>query len=63
MTAFSTDFWGVIYVTDIQEQHEVGRAHAEVFREHPPVATMVEVKGLVDPEMRVELEVEAYSPQ
>lgn len=48
------------YLTDIRDQDAVGLAHAAVFRDHPPVATMVEVKGLVDARMRVELELEAW---
>lgn len=48
------------YLTDISRQNEVGAAHAEVFRACPPVATMVEVKALVDPAMLVELEIEAW---
>lgn len=48
-----------IYVTDIARWQEVGRAHGEVFRDIRPVATMVEVGGLVDPAMLVEIEAEA----
>ncbi len=49
-----------IYVTDITRWEEVGRAHAEVFAGHPPTTTMVEVKGLVAPDMLVEIEAEAW---
>ncbi|MEZ0373511.1 MAG: Rid family hydrolase, partial [Candidatus Sericytochromatia bacterium] len=49
------------YLTDISRQEDVGRAHSEYFRAHPPVATMVEVKALVDPQMLVELELEAWA--
>ncbi|HVO11859.1 MAG TPA: RidA family protein [Vicinamibacteria bacterium] len=48
-----------MYVTDIARWQEVGRAHGEVFRDVRPAATMVEVSRLVDPEMLVEIEVEA----
>ncbi|MDE3132054.1 MAG: RidA family protein [Acidobacteriota bacterium] len=49
-----------IYVTDISRAEEVGRAHGEVFRDAPPVATMVEVTGLIDPRMLVEIELAAF---
>lgn len=45
-----------IYVTDISRSQEVGRAHGEVFGNARPVMTMVEVSGLVDPRMLVEIE-------
>jgi enamine deaminase RidA (YjgF/YER057c/UK114 family) len=48
-----------MYVTDITKWEAVGRAHGEVFRDVRPAATMVEVSRLVDPEMLVEIEVDA----
>jgi len=48
-----------IYVTDITHWREIGRAHAEFFREVRPATTMVEVSRLVDPQMLVEIEAEA----
>ena len=47
------------FVTDITKWEEVGRAHGEVFRDIRPAATMVEVSRLIDPDMLVEIEVEA----
>jgi enamine deaminase RidA (YjgF/YER057c/UK114 family) len=49
-----------IYVTDISRWREVGDAHAQVFGEIRPVATMVEVSALIAPELLVEIEVDAY---
>ena len=49
-----------IYVTDISRGEEVGRAHGEVFGEIRPLMTMVEVSGLIDPRMLVEIEAVAY---
>ena len=49
-----------MYVADISRWEEIGRAHGEFFRDVRPVATMVEVKALIDPAMLVEIEVEAY---
>ncbi len=52
-----------MFVTDISRWPEFGRAHGEVFGKHPPATTMVEVKALIDPEMLIEIEADAVSPQ
>ncbi|OKI75125.1 RidA family protein [Micromonospora sp. CB01531] len=49
-----------MYVTDRRHADEVGRAHNAVFGAVRPVATMVVVAGLIDPEQLVEVELEAY---
>ncbi len=48
-----------MYVTDRAHADAVGRAHGELFGAVRPAATMVIVAGLLDPEMLVEVEVEA----
>jgi len=48
-----------MYVTDISQWEEVGRAHGDVFRDIRPAATMVEVSRLIDPDMLVEVEADA----
>ncbi|HKH73717.1 MAG TPA: RidA family protein [Vicinamibacterales bacterium] len=49
-----------IYVTDISQWEAVGRAHGEVFRDIRPAATMVQVAQLIDRDMLVEIEADAY---
>ncbi|WP_438435127.1 RidA family protein [Gorillibacterium sp. sgz500922] len=48
-----------MFVTDISLWEEIGRAHGEFFRGIDPVATMVEVRALIDPRLLVEIEAEA----
>ncbi len=48
-----------MYVTDISQWEDIGRAHGEFFRSVKPASTMVEVKGLIDPAMLIEIEVTA----
>lgn len=52
-----------MFVTDIRRWEEYGRAHGEAFRDIRPAASMLEVSGLVDPAMLIEIEVDAFSPR
>lgn len=49
-----------LYVMHIKDWNAVGRAHGEVFGEIRPATAMIEVSRLIDPEMLVEIEAEAY---
>ena len=48
-----------MYLLDAADSEAVGRAHAALFGDTRPAATMVVVVGLLDPRWRVEVEVEA----
>ena len=50
-----------MFVTDIARWREYGRAHAELFGDHRPATTMVEVKALIDPAMLIEIEADAVA--
>lgn len=47
------------FTTDISRWQEIGKAHGEFFRDIRPASTMVEISRLIDPDMLVEIEVDA----
>jgi len=49
-----------MYVVHPRDMEEVGRAHKELFDAVRPAATMVVVSKLIDPQMLVEVELDAY---
>jgi len=48
-----------MFVTNIDDWKEVGRAHAEFFEDVKPAATLIQVASLLDARMLVEIEVDA----
>jgi enamine deaminase RidA (YjgF/YER057c/UK114 family) len=48
-----------MFVTDISQWEEYGRAHGECFKDIRPCTSMIEVKGLISPEYLIEIEATA----
>ncbi|WP_406235349.1 RidA family protein [Nocardia sp. NBC_01009] len=48
-----------IFVTDISRWPEIAKAHAEVFGDIRPAASMYEIKALITPALLVEIEADA----
>jgi enamine deaminase RidA (YjgF/YER057c/UK114 family) len=51
-----------MFVTDIGQWKEYGRAHGEAFADVGPATSMVQIGALIDSRMLVEVEAVAYKP-
>jgi 2-iminobutanoate/2-iminopropanoate deaminase len=51
----------LVFMTDITERAAINPARIAYFGEHKPASSLVEVSGLVDPRMKVEIEAVAYT--
>jgi enamine deaminase RidA (YjgF/YER057c/UK114 family) len=51
-----------MFITNIGDWELIGKAHGEFFAAIKPVATMVEVKALINPDLLIEIEVTAIIP-
>ena len=51
-----------MFITDITQWEEAGRAHSEFFKTIKPASTMLEVSALIDERLLIEIEVTAVLP-
>ena len=48
-----------MYIVDITQWEKAGKAHGEFFKKIKPVSTMIEVSGLINKDLLIEIEVTA----
>ncbi|MEM7253155.1 MAG: Rid family hydrolase [Pseudomonadota bacterium] len=49
-----------VFLTDVRDRERINPVRQTYFGEHRPASTLVEVSGLVDPRMKVEIEAQAF---
>ncbi len=50
----------LVFMTDVTERPKINPRRIAFFGTHRPASTLVEVKALVDPRMKVEIEAQAF---
>lgn len=50
----------LVFMTDVADRPKINPRRIAYFGNNLPVSTLVEVKGLVDPRLKVEIECQAY---